>query len=65
MFDQLEMAEKDLSGNVMDGIGETLVTVDVSVQNDFKIKVFKHEESTFALKDSQVGDTVCLHAAFL
>jgi hypothetical protein len=65
IFDQMENADKDLSGRVTSGIGETLVSVDVCVDNDFKIKVFKHVESTFALNDEQVGTTICLHAAFL
>jgi len=42
IYDQLDSATKDSTGNVVDGIGETLISVDRSVSNDFQVKCFKH-----------------------
>ena len=56
----MELAEKDLSGNVLTGIGTTLVSVEKQVANDFQVLCFQQ-----GAVDRQVGNTVCLHTAFL
>ena len=60
IFDQLNTAVKDLSGNIVSGIGETYVFVDSAVQDDFQVRCFKHGDV-----EKQVGQTVCLHTAFI
>jgi len=51
---------KDLSGNFLSGVGETLVSVEKPVRNDFQVKCFQSGNI-----DVQVGRTICLHTAFI
>ena len=60
IFDQLDNANKDLSGNIINGIGETLVNVNTQVTNDFQVICY-----SFSHIERQVGVTCCLHSAFI
>lgn len=51
---------RDLSGNFISGVGETLVSVDRPVRNDLQVRCFQSGDI-----DRQVGKTVCLHTAFI
>lgn len=51
---------RDLSGNFVSGVGESLVSVDKPVRNDLQVRCFMSGNV-----DRQVGDTVCLHTSFV
>ena len=62
VFDQFElnMLIDSETGKPFRSIGEAIVTVDAAVQNDFQIRCYRDE-----LVEQQVGETVCLHTAFI
>ena len=41
-------------------IGEAVVTVSAKVQNDFQIRCYRND-----FVEQQIGETICLHTAFV
>ena len=62
VYDQLiEATKKDLP------VGETLVSIDTKVSNDFIVKCFRHGKSSLTQEEIeyQIGESVALHSAFV
>ena len=62
LFDQLDMNSRvdSESGLPEMTIGVPIVSVDTNVRNDFQIRCYRND-----LVEQQIGETVCLHTAFI